>query len=57
MNILRYSALQGLILMSDIDEDITNSKSISFADDTRLYNSVLEVKDCDLLQVDLDTIC
>ena len=45
-----------LILMSDIDEGITNSKIISFADDTRLYNSVSEVEDCDLLQVDLDTI-
>ena len=32
-----------LILMSDIDEDIVNSKIISFADDTRLYNSVSEV--------------
>ena len=42
--------------MSDIDEGITNSKIISFADDTRLYNSVSEVEDCDLLQVDLDTI-
>ena len=41
---------------SDIDEGITNSKIISFADDTRLYNSVSEVEDCDLLQVDLDTI-
>ena len=45
-----------LILMSDIDEGITNSKIISFADDTLLYNSVSEVEDCDLLQVDLDTI-
>ena len=42
--------------MSDIDESITNSKIISFACDTRLYNSVSEVEDCDLLQVDLDTI-
>ena len=29
-----------LILMSDIDEGIVNSKIISFADDTRLYKCV-----------------
>ena len=45
-----------LILMSDIDEGIVNSKIISFADDTRLYNSVSEVEDCDVLQSDLNTI-
>ena len=45
-----------LILMSDIDEGIVNSKIISFADDTRLYNSVSEVEDCDVLQSDLYTI-
>ena len=44
-----------LILMSDVDEGISNSKIISFADDNRLYNSVSEVEDCDLLQVDPDT--
>ena len=44
-----------LILMSDVDEGISNSKIISFADDTRLYNSVSEVEDSDLLQVDPDT--
>ena len=43
-------------MMSDIDEGITNSKIISFADDTRLHNSVSGVEDWDLLQVDLDTI-
>ena len=42
--------------MSDIDEGIVNSKIISFADDTRLYNSVSEVEDCDVLQSDLNTI-
>ena len=31
-------------------------KIISFADDTRLYNSVSEVEDCDVLQSDLNTI-
>ena len=45
-----------LILMTDIDEVIVNSKIISFADDTRLYNSVSEVEDCDVLQSDLNTI-
>ena len=38
--------------MSDIDEGIVNSKIICFADDTRLYNSVSEVEDCDVLQSD-----
>ena len=45
-----------IILMSDIDEGITNSKINSFPDDTQLYNSVSVVEDCDLLQVNLDTI-
>ena len=45
-----------LILMSDIDEGIVNSKIISVADDTRLYNSVSEVEDCDVLQSDPNTI-
>ena len=45
-----------LILMSDIDEGIVNSKIISFADDPWLYNSVSEVEDCDALQSDLNTI-
>ena len=45
-----------LILMSDIDDGIVNSKIICFADDTRLYNSVSEVEDCDVLQSDLNTI-
>ena len=48
--------LSFLILMSDIDEGIVSSKIISFADDTRLYNSVSEVEDCDVLQSDLNTI-
>ena len=45
-----------LILMSDIDEGIVNSKIISFADDTRLCNSVSEVEDCDVLQSDLNSL-
>ena len=42
--------------MSDINEGIVNPKIISFAHDTRLYNSVPEVEDCDVLQSDLNTI-
>ena len=42
--------------MSDIDEGIVNSKIISFAGDTRLYNSVSEVEDCDVMQSDLNSI-
>ena len=57
---LVHSPLLFLILMSDIDEGIgrriVNSKIISFADDTRLYNSVSEVEDCDVLQSDLNII-
>ena len=44
-----------LILMSDVNEGTVNSKIISFADDTRLYNSVSEVEDCDALQSNLNT--
>ena len=44
------------ICVSGFNEGIVNSKIISFADDTRLYNSVSEVEDCDVLQSDLNTI-
>ena len=47
-----------LILMSDIDEGIVNSKIISFAKipGCTIDNSVSEVEDCDVLQSDLNTI-
>ena len=42
-----------LIMISDIDEDVSASKVISFADDTRIYSGVGDVTDCDNLQLGL----
>ena len=38
-----------LIIISDIDKDVSASKLVSFADDTRLYSGVGDVTDCDNL--------
>ena len=43
-----------LIMISDIDKDVSASKLVSFADDTRLYYGVADVTDCDNLQFDLN---
>ena len=40
-------ALLFLIMISDIDRDVSASKLVSFADDTRLYSGVGDVTDCD----------
>ena len=45
-----------LITISDINKDISSSKLISFADDTRIYSKIAEVSDCDNLQYDLNMI-
>ena len=45
-----------LIMIADIDKDVSASNLISFADDTRLYSGVGDVTDCDNLQFDLDTV-
>ena len=45
-----------LITMSDINKDISSSKLISFADDTRIYSKIADVSDCDNLQYDLNMI-
>ena len=45
-----------LIMISDIDKDVSASKLVSFADDTRLYSGVGDVIDCDNLQLDLNTV-
>ena len=46
-----------LIMIADIDKDVSASKLIIFADDdTRLYSGVGDVTDCDNLQFDLDTV-
>ena len=45
-----------LFLISDIDKDVSASKLVSFADDTRLYSGVGDVADCDKLQLDLNAV-
>ena len=45
-----------LFLISDIDKDVSTSKLVSFADDTRLYSGVGDVTDCDNLQLDLNAV-
>ena len=42
--------------MSDINKELTSSKVISFADDTRVYSNITQADDCDNLQSDLNTI-
>ena len=45
-----------LFLISDIGKDVSASKLVSFADDTRLYSDVGDVTDCDSLQFDLNAV-
>ena len=45
-----------LIMIADIDKDVSASKLIRFADDTRLYSCLGDVTNCDNLQFDLDTV-
>ena len=45
-----------LIMIADIDNGVSDSNLISFADDTRLDSVVEDVTDCDNLQFDLDTV-
>ena len=45
-----------LIMISDIDKDVSASKLVSFADDTRLYSGVGDVTDCDNLQLNLNAV-
>ena len=45
-----------LVLMSDINQNIEESKIISFADDTRLYTPIYSVDDCDSLHSDLQSV-
>ena len=51
-----FGPLLFLIMISDIDKDVSASKLVSFADDTRLYSSVGDVTDCDNLQLDLNAV-
>ena len=43
-----------LILMSDIDKDISESKVVSFADDTRIYHQIDSDDSTNQLQTDLN---
>ena len=45
-----------LIMISDIDKDVSTSKLVSFADNTRLYYAVGDVTECDNLQLDLNAV-
>ena len=46
-----------LIVISDIDKDVSASKLVSFADNTRLYSGVGDVTDCDNLQLECCITC
>ena len=45
-----------LIMIPDIDKDVSAYKLVSFADDTRLYSGIGDVTDCDNLQIDLNAV-
>ena len=45
-----------LIMIADINKDISESNLISFADDTQIYTKIHDVSDCNLLQQDLNHI-
>ena len=42
--------------MSDINKGASNTRIISFADDTRVYNNTNTVEDCNALQTDLESV-
>ena len=43
-------------MISDIDKDVSASKLVSFADDTRLCSGVGDVTDCDNLQLEVNAV-
>ena len=45
-----------IILMCDINNGMTSSSMVSFADDTRLYYGISNVDDCAILQNDLNSV-
>ena len=45
-----------LIMISDIDKDVSASILVSFADDTRLYSGVGDVAHYDNIQLDLNAV-
>ena len=45
-----------LIMLADINKDISESNLINFADDTRIYSKINDVTDCNTLQQDLNHV-
>ena len=45
-----------LIMLADINKDISESNLISFADDTRMYTKINDLTDCNTLQQDLNHV-
>ena len=45
-----------LILMSGINKSVSNTRIISFADDTHVYNNINTVEDCNALQTNLESV-
>ena len=45
-----------LIMLADINKDISESNLISFADDTQIYSKINDVTDCNTLQQDLNNV-
>ena len=45
-----------LIMISDIDKDVSAYKLVIFADETRLYSGVGDVTECDNLHLDLNVV-
>ena len=45
-----------LIMLADINKDISESNLISFADDTRIYTKIDDITDCNTLQHDLNHV-
>ena len=43
-------------MIADINRDVDSSKLISFADDTRVYRQIADIKDCESLQQDLNSL-
>ena len=42
--------------MSDINKGVSNTRIIRFANDTRVYNNINTVEDCNVLQTDLESV-
>ena len=45
-----------LILMSGINKGVSNTRIISFADDTHVYHNINTVEDCNALQTNLESV-